>query len=269
MTAPTVVRVWTMRLDGVGERHAAPWLRILDDAERARAARFVFPKHRVQFIAAHALARAALSSVANTPVDAWSFVDGEHGKPAARLGVTTGPVFTDPVSFNISHTEGMVGIAAMAHPNRDVGFDIERIGRTVTLSIADRYFRPEEVGWLRSMPQSVQPAAFLQLWTLKEAFIKATGKGLSQDLAAFWFETSPPRIHFTPMLPGRSAEWLFEQRVIDGTFIAAAGVRKLAEEALEIRWTAIDPLTFDPSAKPVAAASQEPTHDMPDPGRGR
>ena len=254
MTAPTVVRIWIMRLDEVDEPHAAPWLRILDDAERKRAARFVFPKHRVQFIAAHALTRAALSSTGDTPVAAWNFLQGEHGKPVACKPVAEVGATAGTVSFNISHTDGMVGVATIAQSGRDVGFDLERISRAVSLGGADSYFRMEEVAWLRSMPMHAQPLGFLRLWTLKEAFIKATGRGLSQDLTAFWFEPSPPRIHFTPMLPERSTDWRFEQRVIDETFIAAVGVRGSAEEAFDIRWTAIDPHAFDPGA-PIQSTS--------------
>src|SRR5262249_54695591 len=55
------VQVWTLRTDGLTEAAVAPWLAILDEEERARAARFVFPRHRIQFTAAHALTRMALA----------------------------------------------------------------------------------------------------------------------------------------------------------------------------------------------------------------
>lgn len=236
MTAAPRLRVWTLRVDGTEEPATAQWRSLLDATEQARADRFVFARHRVEYIAAHALLRSALTSiVAGADATAWRLVGGENGKPVAWLGDHPAPV-----SFNLSHTEGMVGVAAMTCPERDVGFDLEALHRKVTLDIADHYFRPEEIAWLRSLPEPNRSNGFLRLWTLKEAFIKATGKGLSQDLAAFWFDLPPPRIHFTAALPEREEDWHFEQRVIAGSFLAAVGVRRPGGAApLQATWTEV------------------------------
>jgi hypothetical protein len=108
MSATLAVRVWTMRVDGLDEAAVAPWLDLLDDCECRRAARFVFARNRIEFIAAHALLRAALASSFGAPPRAWDFVAGAHGKPAAQVGGTPAPL-----SFNLSHTAGMVGFAAV------------------------------------------------------------------------------------------------------------------------------------------------------------
>ncbi|HEX2940144.1 MAG TPA: 4'-phosphopantetheinyl transferase superfamily protein, partial [Rhodopila sp.] len=89
---------------------------------------------------------------------------------------------------------------------------------------ADRYFRPEEVAWLGSLPEPQRVGGFLRLWTLKEAFIKATGEGLARDLASFWFAMGPPRIRFAGGGTEAAADWHFQQQVIGGRFIAALGV---------------------------------------------
>jgi len=104
--SPVVVRVWTMATEGLNEAAVAPWAAVLDADERARAARFVFPHSRVAFIAAHALARAALAAAAGAPPAAFAFATGAHGKPQAQLnGRPAG------MAFNLSHTEGLVGVA--------------------------------------------------------------------------------------------------------------------------------------------------------------
>jgi 4'-phosphopantetheinyl transferase len=234
MSDALLVLVWTMRVDGLDETAILPWLVLLDDAERRRAARFVFARNRIEFTAAHALLRAALASEFGAPPKRWAFVAGAHGKPAARIGDAAAPL-----SFNLSHTAGMVGVAAAAGADRELGFDLENLARNIDLKVADRYFTPQEVAWLIALPAAERPRGFLRLWTLKEAFIKATGKGLTQDLASFWFAPSPPRIHFTPELGEDSADWRFEQRVLDGAFIAALGVRRRGPIA--VRWTAIEP----------------------------
>jgi 4'-phosphopantetheinyl transferase len=234
MSDTLLVRVWTMRVGGLAEEATAPWREMLDDAERQRAARFVFARNRIEFIAAHALLRAALASAFGLPMEAWHFVAGGHGKPAAWVGGAPAPL-----SFNISHTTGMVGLAASAGSDRELGFDLEHLARNIDLKVADRYFTPQEVAWLAALPEAERRRGFLRLWTLKEAFIKATGKGLTQDLASFWFAPSPPRIHFMPQLKEDAADWRFEQRILDGAFVAALGMRHRGPIA--VRWTAIDP----------------------------
>jgi 4'-phosphopantetheinyl transferase len=235
MSDMLLVQVWTMRVGGLDEGATGPWRDMLDDAERQRAARFVFARNRIEFIAAHALLRAALASAFGVPSEAGHFVAGTHGKPAAWVGGAPAPL-----SFNLSHTTGMVGLAAAAGSNRELGFDLENLARNIDLKVADRYFTPQEVAWLAALPEAERPRGFLQLWTLKEAFIKATGKGLTQDLASFWFVPSPPRIHFTPQLGEDAADWRFEQRILDGAFVAALGMRHRGPIA--VRWTAIDPI---------------------------
>jgi 4'-phosphopantetheinyl transferase len=235
MTAAPHVRVWTLSVDGLDEATAAPWRSVLDATEQGRAGRFVFARHRVQYIAAHALVRAVLSTIVpDASPAAWRLIDGGNGKPVAWLGDRPAPL-----SFNLSHTEGMVGVAAVPWPDCALGFDLEALDRKVTLDIADRYFRPEEVAWIESLPEAGRSEGFLRLWTLKEAFIKATGAGLSQDLAAFWFTPSLPRIHFTSDLAERTEDWHFEQRVIAGRFIAAAGLRQPDAAPLPASWTEV------------------------------
>lgn len=228
------VRVWTMRVGGIDEAATAPWRDLLDDSEHQRAARFVFTRNRIEFTAAHALLRAALAAMFGAPPEAWHFVAGAHGKPTAWVGGAPAPL-----SFNLSHTTGMVGLAVAAEPDREIGFDLENLARAIDLKVADRYFTPQEVAWLASLPEAERPRGFLRLWTLKEAFIKATGKGLTQDLAAFWFVPFPPQIHFTPLLGEDGTDWRFEQRVLDDAFVAALGIRHRGPIA--VCWEAIDP----------------------------
>jgi 4'-phosphopantetheinyl transferase len=225
-----------MRVDRLDETAAAKWLPILDDSERERAARFVFPRHRVQFIAAHALLRGALGRLCGTTPAAWRFVTDDLGKPAAWLD--DAPV---GVSFNLSHTDGITGVAASLRADWAIGFDLEPVARTVELSVANRFFSAQETTWLNALPAPKRPEGFLRLWTLKEAFIKATGKGLTQDLAAFSFDPCPPRIRFSTALPEREADWWFEQRVLDGAFMAAVGLRSTGPVPVAAHWRTVDP----------------------------
>ena len=236
MSGTGLVRIRTMRLARLDEAAIAPLLPLLDEEERRRAARFAFPRRRVEFIAAHALARATLAAATGVPAAAFRFRPGAHGKPAALLGGREAPV-----SFNLSHTAGMVGVAVAAVPALRLGFDLEAAARQVRPEVARNVFRPEELAWLAGLPAAEWQTGFLRLWTLKEAFIKATGRGLGQDLSRFWFDLPPPRIRFLPGVPERAEEWLFEQRLLEGGFLGAVGLHRAQPGApVAFAWEDLD-----------------------------
>lgn len=214
------------------------WSDVLDAGEQQRAERFVFSQHRLTYVAAHALTRAVMSlSVPEVSPASWRFVAGVNGKPVAFAGEREAPI-----SFNLSHADGIVGVAVTGERGHAVGFDLEALDRPLSLGVAGRYFCRQEVSWLTALPQPEQATGFLRLWTLKESFIKATGEGLSRDLASFWFAVSPPRIHFTsPSLRDQPGDWQFEQQLLHGCFVAAAGVHAPWREPVVFEWNELSP----------------------------
>jgi 4'-phosphopantetheinyl transferase len=75
-------------------------------------------------------------------------------------------------------------IAVVRH--RQIGVDVERIRPdTNALELAERFFSPPEVQWLRSQPDAQHIPSFFTCWTAKEAYIKAQGEGLSLPLTSF------------------------------------------------------------------------------------
>jgi 4'-phosphopantetheinyl transferase len=229
------LQVWLLRVDALSESDVAPLLPILDENEKARMARFVHARNRIEYAAAHGLTRLALGQALSVSPTSLTFAEGPNGKPSALHDGRPAPV-----SFNLSHASGMVGAAVLGQPDVPVGFDLERFDRRIELKIADRYFRPEEVGWLMRLPSDERPRGFLRLWTLKEALIKATGEGLSRELDSFWFDVFPPRLHF---VTGDEAgeHWRFEQRIVDDTFVVAAGLRLADGLDWSPVWRAVDP----------------------------
>lgn len=246
------MHIRTLRVDALDEAAVAPWLSLLDAGERQRAERLVFARHRVLFIAAHALSRVVLAALAGCRADDLHFVAGAHGKPAAYLGSQPAPL-----SFNLSHTEGVAGVAAIARPDQAIGFDLEPLSRRVDLAVADRFFTPAEAAWLRSLAEATRVEGFLRLWTLKEAFLKATGKGLTQNLASFWFDVRPPAIHFAPHLRENPADWRFEQKILNRRFVAAVGLKATAEGASESRWIEIAAAEIERSSAAPRSAPLE------------
>ncbi|WPZ32697.1 4'-phosphopantetheinyl transferase superfamily protein [Thalassobaculum sp. OXR-137] len=205
------IRVHSRSIAGLREADLEAERALLDEAERERAGRFVFESGRVEFTAVHALVRTLLGRELGADPRALRFVAQAYGKPAVWLDGAPAPV-----SFNLSHTAGMVAVA-VGPADMALGVDVENGERAVDLSIAESYFAPIETAWLMAKAEPDRRRAFTTLWTLKEAFIKATGKGLSQELDRFWFADPsqiPIRIGFRDEDAGQADEWRFEHRIL-------------------------------------------------------
>lgn len=153
---------------------------VLSDDELSRAQRFQFEADRNRFVAAHALCRLMLSSQAEFEPSFWEFAREQRGRPYVVNSQL-------PMDFNLSHTTGMVG-CALSTAGR-VGFDLEYCLRPVNIdSLARRKFAPEESEDVLSFSDERQRDRFFRYWTLKEAYIKVTGRGLHQSLDSFCFD---------------------------------------------------------------------------------
>jgi 4'-phosphopantetheinyl transferase len=211
------VSVQALDLRGVVPEQWPALAGMLDEEERARAARFAFEEDRQAYIAAHALLRRALSARAGGPPQDWRFAATKLGKP----------YLIDPqrdLRFSMTHTRGMVAVAVTE--GFEIGVDVEPANRRAeSMKLAERFFAPEEAALLRSLEGEARRDAFFTIWTLKEAVVKATGEGLSRGLNSFTIFLDPPRIsmsddpgawrlehwrrgahHFA--LAGRCGEWI-------------------------------------------------------------
>jgi 4'-phosphopantetheinyl transferase len=157
---------------------------LLSSEERACAERFVFGRDRAGYIAAHALLRRALGSFVGCDESKLEFAREEFGRP-----VLSGRN-ASLASFSLSHTRGLVGCALTA--GSALGFDLERTHVPAPLEVADRYFSCAELRELGTLAPAQQHERFYQLWTLKEAYLKARGVGLSMPLAAFSISIRAP-----------------------------------------------------------------------------
>jgi 4'-phosphopantetheinyl transferase len=181
---------------------------LLSKDEHERMARLIFERDRRRFLLTRALVRTMLSRYANVAPAGWAFIPNVHGRPE----ILDRPGGVPDLRFNISHTEGLIACAVTI--GREVGVDVEHIGRRLTQDVAGRFFAPREVNDLRSLPAEDQPRVFFDYWTLKEAYIKARGFGLALPLGDFAFTLSPPSppaITFEPALDDDPATWQFYQ----------------------------------------------------------
>ena len=172
------MHIWRIDLD-LPEPAARALVGLLSGDERARARRFKRPEHGRRFTAARAALRIVLGGCTGSRPEAVCLEYGEHGKP--RL---TAPPTRLQLHFNLSHS-GPVALIAVA-AGRRVGVDVEQIRHDIRAQrIARRFFPEEEARELDALPPRQRVARFFSLWTRKEAFIKALGRGLFQPLDGF------------------------------------------------------------------------------------
>lgn len=186
----------------------AAYLPLLSAEEHERMARLVFERDRQRFLLTRALVRKMLSRYAPVKPADWQFIANAHGRPE----ILNRPAGVPDLRFNISHTDGLIACAVTI--GREVGVDVEHVNRRLTQDVATRFFAPAEVAHLQSLTEDEQERVFFDYWTLKEAYIKARGFGLSLPLADFAFHLAPgtkPSITFEPSLPDDPATWQFLQ----------------------------------------------------------
>jgi 4'-phosphopantetheinyl transferase len=212
------LHVWRATLDR--EPEVAARLRgVLTAEERGRAERFYLRHLGARYVVGRGLLRVLLGRYLGAPPNEIEFTYGEHGKPYLLGG---GPW------FNLSHSGAEVMVALSS--GAEVGIDVEIADdRHARGRVAERFFSPQEVRTLRSLPVELQGRAFLSCWTRKEAFIKARGDGLSLPLDSFDVTLAPdepPAVLRTAWSAGEPSEWcLVDLSADDGMVIAAAAAR--------------------------------------------
>jgi len=108
-------------------------------------------------------------------------------------------------------------IQRVAHelPGRhEVGIDVEELTREHFELDVRRFFSVAEIRALEALPQAEQRSRFFDYWTLKEAYVKARGMGLSLPLDCFSMHIAkerPPTIEFAPSAADEASAWQFVQ----------------------------------------------------------
>jgi len=177
------VHLWRIELESTAEGEV-DWRRILSTDECARAERFRFARDRRYFTATRAILRTVLAGY--LPAEANELVFRYSGKEKPSLsGAHAGKI-----EFNVSHS-GNVALLAFAR-GRALGIDVEQVREQADReAIARRFFSDHEQRELASLAPGERCAGFFRCWTRKEAYIKATGDGLSLPLHQFDVSLKP------------------------------------------------------------------------------
>lgn len=201
----------------------------LSPAEADRMDRYLFLRHRHEYLATRALCRAVLSRYAPVEPSAWRFRANRWGRPEVdshELGW---------LRYNLSNVDGM--LACVVARNREVGVDVEDTAREVdVLSTAAHVFAPSEVASLLRQRHEAQRARFFHYWTLKESYIKARGMGLALPLDRFAFELDEgeARIVIDPSLGDEAQSWQFVQMSPTPRHQVAVALRRGSEPDLRV-----------------------------------
>lgn len=170
--------VWRAELNGFDSELDA-FRETLAPEELARAARFVFDRDRRRFITARGVLRDILAGYLNTTARSVSIAYSVHGKP-----FLPGQSGEAALRFNVSHSRALATFAIAR--GMEIGVDIEYINPQMEIEeIASQYFADTEVAALRALRPDLRIRTFFDIWTRKEAYIKAAGEGFGIDLQGF------------------------------------------------------------------------------------
>jgi 4'-phosphopantetheinyl transferase len=206
MERPTdSLHVWLTETESVPRDRLPDFRQLLSPEELARHDRFVFEKDRNLFLIARAHLRNVLSQYADVSPDAWQFRSSPLGRPEIA-NTSYGP----PIHFNLSHTRGLV--ASVVSGLAEIGIDAEHCDRLLDHQrLARSTFSRQEADAIERASETDRPLLFFQLWTLKEAYSKARGRGMSLAFDRFGFDITASGItaHLDD-LSEDAAGWHFE-----------------------------------------------------------
>ncbi len=194
--ADHAVHVWRADLtdvpDALGE--------LLDDDERARAARFVSARDAARWRRSHGLLRALLGGYLQLEPASLRFTAGAHGKPAlaedtggARVGAAHEPAAArtaSRLSFNMSHSAQLALYAFTVTGAVGVDVEVARRHPVDEVAIASRALGAATAERLRALEQPARGREFLAAWARHEAQLKCLGVGIgatgSDDAHGLW-----------------------------------------------------------------------------------
>ena len=197
----TTLDLWRIPLEQTSQTD------VLSEDELIRRDRYRFAADQRKFAVARSSLRQILAGYTQTHAADLVFDYGPYGKPSISNDYE--------LQFNLSHS-GEYALCGIA--KHTVGVDIEQLRSMERLDgLVKRCLAPSEQATLSNFSLAQQSIAFLKYWTCKEAYLKATGQGISESLAAVEVELTPPRLK----VPGK--QWqLHVLEPCDGYVAAAA-----------------------------------------------
>jgi 4'-phosphopantetheinyl transferase len=211
------IDLWHANLQYNGWRHLLP---LLSDEEHRRAHAYAFDRDARRFVVSRAVLRTLLSRLTNLPAYELKFQVEPDGKPALEAG--TG----QPVHFSLSRSEELALIGFAPGP---LGVDVEWLDKAMDVeALADHVLSCRERDNFRRLDPRDRRKAFLQCWTIKEAYLKAIGTGLSAPPATVEVRLGPeepPRLRSVFGGERAASRWFTDLVVPRRGYIGALAIR--------------------------------------------
>ncbi|MEO1962705.1 MAG: 4'-phosphopantetheinyl transferase superfamily protein [Cycloclasticus sp.] len=202
------VHVWKLKLsdslDGLS-------LAVLSEEEVEKVSRLRSSKLRARALSMRVQLRQLLSLYLDLkPIDIH-FQHAEFGKPS---------IINSALSFNVSHSADTALVAIGLC--RELGVDIEQWRELDNLDgLVQRNFSSDEKEQWLSINDEEKQQTFFNIWTCKEAFIKATGRGLGMGVRRCTFNLqSPHELRQCPEQYGEATDWRCVPLEFDGPLSA-------------------------------------------------
>lgn len=169
-----MVEVYAVKIDQtIDSARFGRFMACIGQEKRARIKKFYRIEDQQRALIGDILIRFLLCNKLLLDNKALIFDKTEFGKPFL--------VNDHKIHFNISHSGEWVLGAVHYLP---VGVDVEKI-QPLDYQLAARFFSEDEYLNLNNKEGQAKLEYFYEIWTLKESYIKAVGKGLSIPLESF------------------------------------------------------------------------------------
>jgi 4'-phosphopantetheinyl transferase len=227
--ADAELHVWQAKLDTAEEERSELAL-LLSADEHERAARFRFDRDRCRFVSGRGILRSILGCYLGCAPNRLVFSYGLRGKPT--LPGTT-------LQFNLTHSDGLALLAVTR--GGAVGIDIECIRPVPDYDhIMRSFFSTIEVEAILALPAADQLQAFFTCWTRKEAYVKATGDGITVPLDRFSVAStpgSPPRLLHVEGAPQEVTRWSFDDIPLEPCYLGVVALEGKIRAVQHCLWS--------------------------------
>lgn len=180
------------------------WMRQIDEERRRHIDNYSKPADKMRSLAAGILLQTAWEEFnvqrddGNTAANKLVLRYGKEGKPYCDNSAG--------FYFNLSHS-GDYAVCAVSQG--EVGIDIQK-RKEFNWKVAERFFAKEETVRLKDAQEADKNRIFNEIWTLKESYIKYTGRGMNQELGSFYLDG-----HSGIIIGGASGETVFAHQYHD------------------------------------------------------
>ena len=214
------LEIWHGQVTAEDAHYQAYW-RILDDVEQTQAHKFKNELLHKRYVESHGRLRNLLAKRLNQSPEKIRIRKAEQGKPYLAD--------YPELAFNLSHTADRLMIAEAW--NCQLGLDIEIGKQRMNLSgLVEKCFAEEEALYWTQLPETQKNSAFYRFWTRKEAFVKATGHGISLGLNQCVINPeNPAELLRVPDNCGHSSVWHVQDIDLgEGIFSALVADKKFS-----------------------------------------